>query len=88
MGDAVGGLSIGEVARRAEMAASRIRYYERRGLVPPPERRAGKRRYDARVLRRLAIIDAAQRVGSPRAMLPRTSGCDDSRCASSLRSRL
>jgi DNA-binding transcriptional MerR regulator len=63
MGDAVGGLSIGEVARRAEMAASRIRYYERRGLVPPPERRSGKRRYDPRVLRRLAIIDAAQRVG-------------------------
>ena len=57
------GLSIGEVARRAGMAVSRIRYYERRGLIPPPERQSGKRRYGAGVLRRLAIIDAAQRVG-------------------------
>jgi DNA-binding transcriptional MerR regulator len=56
-------LSIGEVARRSEMAASRIRYYETRGLIIAPERVSGKRRYDPRVLRRLAIIDAAQRVG-------------------------
>ena len=45
------------------MSASRIRYYEARGLVSLPERSAGKRRYSDEVLRRLAIIDAAQRVG-------------------------
>jgi len=45
------------------MTASRIRYYETRGLIDPPERYSGKRRYSPRVLRRLAIIDAAQRVG-------------------------
>jgi MerR family redox-sensitive transcriptional activator SoxR len=61
--DGARGLSIGEVGRRAEMAPSRIRYYEKRGLVPPPERHSGKRRYGPSVLRRLAIIDAAQRVG-------------------------
>jgi DNA-binding transcriptional MerR regulator len=56
-------LAIGQVAQRAGMSASRIRYYEARGILPPPERVAGKRRYSAEVLRRLAIIDAAQRVG-------------------------
>jgi DNA-binding transcriptional MerR regulator len=56
-------LAIGDVAERAGMSASRIRYYERRGLLPEPERAAGKRRYTEDVFRRLAIIDAAQRVG-------------------------
>jgi MerR family redox-sensitive transcriptional activator SoxR len=45
------------------MSTSRIRYYEARGLLPEPERAAGKRRYTEDVFRRLAIIDAAQRVG-------------------------
>jgi DNA-binding transcriptional MerR regulator len=56
-------LAIGEVAEGAGMSASRIRYYEGRGLLPEPERAAGKRRYSQDVFRRLAIIDAAQRVG-------------------------
>ena len=56
-------LAIGEVAGRAGMSTSRIRYYEARGLLPEPERAAGKRRYNQDVFRRLAIIDAAQRVG-------------------------
>ena len=56
-------MPIGEVAERAGMSASRIRFYEARGLVPEPERAGGKRRYGEEVLRRLAIIDAAQRVG-------------------------
>ncbi|MHB1834407.1 MAG: MerR family transcriptional regulator [Solirubrobacteraceae bacterium] len=55
--------AIGEVAERAGMSTSRIRYYEARGLLPEPERAAGKRRYTEEVFRRLAIIDAAQRVG-------------------------
>ena len=56
-------MAIGEVAERAGMSTSRIRYYETRGLLPEPERAAGKRRYGEEVFRRLAIIDAAQRVG-------------------------
>lgn len=56
-------LAIGEVAQRAGMSTSRIRYYEARGLLPEPERAAGRRRYTEDVFRRLAIIDAAQRVG-------------------------
>ena len=45
------------------MSTSRIRYYEARGLLPEPEREAGKRRYTEDVFRRLAIIAGAQRVG-------------------------
>jgi DNA-binding transcriptional MerR regulator len=56
-------MAIGEVAHQAGMSTSRIRYYEARGLLPEPERTAGKRRYGDDVFRRLAIIDAAQRVG-------------------------
>jgi DNA-binding transcriptional MerR regulator len=56
-------LAIGEVARRTGMSASRIRYYEAQGLLPEPERVAGKRTYGEDVFRRLTIIDAAQRVG-------------------------
>ncbi len=63
MSEVVRQLAIGEVAERAGMSTSRIRYYEARGLLPEPERAAGKRRYAEDVFRRLAIIDAAQRVG-------------------------
>ena len=56
-------LTIGEVARRAGVAASSIRYYERIGLLPQPDRLAGQRRYDAAVLGRLGFIGVAQSAG-------------------------
>ena len=56
-------LRIGEVAAQAGVRTSLIRYYERMGLLPAPLRVSGQRRYDATVLRRLAVIDVAQRAG-------------------------
>jgi MerR family transcriptional regulator, redox-sensitive transcriptional activator SoxR len=56
-------LTIGEVARRAGVATSSIRYYERIGLLPQPGRLAGQRRYDASVLGRLGFIGVAQSAG-------------------------
>lgn len=56
-------MRIGEVAEQAGVRTSLIRYYERIGLLPAPERESGQRRYDASVLRRLAVIDVAQRAG-------------------------
>lgn len=56
-------LTIGEVARRAGLNTSRIRFYEKAGVLPEPERVAGQRRYREDVLRRLSIIDVAQRAG-------------------------
>jgi MerR family transcriptional regulator, redox-sensitive transcriptional activator SoxR len=58
-----GAMRIGDVAQQAGVRTSLIRYYERIGLLPAPERVSGQRRYDASVLRRLAVIDVAQRAG-------------------------
>jgi MerR family transcriptional regulator, redox-sensitive transcriptional activator SoxR len=57
------GLGIGEVARRASLRPSTIRYYEKCGLVAEPQRTGGQRRYDRQVLERLAIIRFAKHVG-------------------------
>ena len=56
-------MRIGEAARRAGVKTSLLRYYEDIGLLPAPERLSGQRRYDQTVLRRLAVIDVAQRAG-------------------------
>ncbi|MEX2620821.1 MAG: ABC transporter substrate-binding protein [Egibacteraceae bacterium] len=56
-------LTIGEVAAIADVAASTLRYYERVGLLPPPGRQSGRRRYDPTVIQRLAVIDVAKRAG-------------------------
>ena len=56
-------LTIGEVARRAGVATSSIRYYERIGLLPEPERVSGQRRYRAEVLGKLGFIGVAQSAG-------------------------
>ena len=56
-------LTIGQVAQRAGLNTSHIRFYERTGVLPRPERVAGQRRYREEVLHRLSIIDVAQRAG-------------------------
>jgi MerR family transcriptional regulator, redox-sensitive transcriptional activator SoxR len=56
-------LTIGQVAERAGLNTSHIRFYERVGVLPAPERISGQRRYRSEVLHRLSIIDAAQRAG-------------------------
>jgi MerR family redox-sensitive transcriptional activator SoxR len=56
-------LSIGEVARRAGIRASAIRYYEQAGLLPALRRVSGQRRYDSSALDRLALIRFAQDAG-------------------------
>ena len=60
---AEGELLIGEVARRAGLRPSAIRYYESIGLLPEPERVAGRRRYSEEILRTLSVVAAAQRAG-------------------------
>jgi MerR family redox-sensitive transcriptional activator SoxR len=56
-------LTIGQVARRAGVNTSHIRFYERVGVLPQPERVSGQRRYRDEVVHRLSIIDIAQRAG-------------------------
>ncbi len=58
------GLTIGEVAREAGVPIETVRYYERRGLIPPPPRtRAGYRKYPADATRRIQFIRRAQGLG-------------------------
>src|SRR5687768_17006482 len=56
-------LTIGEVARRSGVAASALRFYEDRGLIASDREGGGQRRFAREVLRRIAFIVFAQRVG-------------------------
>ncbi len=56
-------LTIGETARRSGVAASALRFYEERGLISSERAGSGHRRFPRPVLRRIAFIVFAQRVG-------------------------
>lgn len=56
-------MTIGDVARQTGLNPSAIRYYERLGLLPEPDRVGGQRRYDREILTRLAVIRMAQEAG-------------------------
>ena len=56
-------ISIGEVARRAGLKASAIRYYESEGLLPKAGRVGGRRVYDESILDQLTFIDLSKRSG-------------------------
>ncbi len=64
-------MPIGEVARRAGLATSAIRYYERIGLLPRAPRTSGQRRYDAAVLEWLSFIALAREAGFTMAEIKR-----------------
>jgi MerR family redox-sensitive transcriptional activator SoxR len=56
-------MTIGEVSRRSGVAASALRFYEERGLITSERAGSGHRRYPRPVLRRIAFIVFAQRIG-------------------------
>jgi MerR family transcriptional regulator, redox-sensitive transcriptional activator SoxR len=56
-------LTIGQVAQRVGLRPSALRYYEDSGLLPPPDRLAGQRRYSPEVVDLLLLIRFCQRVG-------------------------
>jgi MerR family transcriptional regulator, redox-sensitive transcriptional activator SoxR len=56
-------LTIGEVARRSGVAASALRFYEERGMIRAERAGSGHRRFQRAVLRRIAFIVFAQRIG-------------------------
>jgi len=58
-------LSVGEVARRSGVAVSALHFYERKGLIRSLRTAGNQRRYARDVLRRLAVVRVAQRVGMP-----------------------
>lgn len=56
-------MTIGDLAERAGVATSAIRYYERRGLLAADARQSGQRRYRDESLRRLVFIGMLQDAG-------------------------
>jgi MerR family transcriptional regulator, redox-sensitive transcriptional activator SoxR len=91
-------LTIQEIAKRSGVAASALRFYEQRGLIKSQRSGAGHRRFARAVLRRIAFIVFAQRVGlaldeigAALAKLPSSrapTGTDWSRLSSEWRSRI
>ena len=58
-----GDLAISDVARVFGLRSSAIRYYEQIGILPPPMRKNGQRRYDKSALFRLAVVQRARETG-------------------------
>jgi len=56
-------LSVGEVARRSGVAVSTLHFYEAKGLISSSRTQGNQRRYARDVLRRVAFVRVAQRVG-------------------------
>jgi MerR family transcriptional regulator, redox-sensitive transcriptional activator SoxR len=56
-------MKIGELARRSDLNASAIRYYEKAGLLAPPHRVGGQRRYPDETLHRVLLICFASEMG-------------------------
>lgn len=64
-------LPIGEVARRAGLEPSAIRYYESEGVIPAARRVGGQRRYDASIFEWLSLIALAKEAGFTMAEIKR-----------------
>lgn len=58
-------LTVGEIARRSGVAVSALHFYEAKGLIHSFRNPGNQRRYPREVLRRVAIIKVAQRLGIP-----------------------
>src|ERR1044071_4533021 len=91
-------LSIGEIAHRSGVAASALRFYEDQGLISSRRTSGNQRQYQRSTLRRVAFVQAAQRVGLALSEIKRALGslpddrtptrADWSRLSKSWRSRL
>lgn len=62
-------LTVGEVALRSGVAVSAIHFYEAKGLIRSRRNTGNQRRYARDVLRRVAVIKVAQRIGIPLASI-------------------
>jgi DNA-binding transcriptional MerR regulator len=79
-------LTIGKLAAAGGVNTSAVRYYERRGLMPQPERVSGQRRYAPEAIARLRTIRAAQQAGlSLDEIAQLLNGAEDGAAAEALR---
>ena len=56
-------MSVGQIAKRADVKVSTLHFYEEKGLIESWRNEGNQRRYDRSVLRRIAIIKTAQQLG-------------------------
>jgi MerR family mercuric resistance operon transcriptional regulator len=79
------GIAIGELSRQTGCNVEAIRYYERIGLLPSPERQGRYRRYTAADVRRLTFVRRARELGftlaEARALLALSAIDGESACA-------
>src|ERR1700732_4009211 len=76
-------LTVGEVARRSGVAVSALHFYEAKGLIESERNAGNQRRYPRQVLRRVAIIKAAQQLGiSLRSIQEAFTALPEDRCPS------
>ncbi|SDT69316.1 redox-sensitive transcriptional activator SoxR [Jiangella sp. DSM 45060] len=68
-------LTVGELSQRSGVAVSALHFYERQGLITSRRTSGNQRRYKRAVLRRVALIRIAQRVGIPLAEINRALAC-------------
>lgn len=64
-------LTVGQVAERSGVSVSALHFYERQGLLSSRRTQGNQRRFDRSVLRRVAVIRAAQQAGIPLAVIHR-----------------
>jgi MerR family transcriptional regulator, redox-sensitive transcriptional activator SoxR len=62
-------LSVGEVAKRSGVAVSAIHFYEAKGMIRSRRTSGNQRRYSREIVRLVAVIKVAQRIGMPLAMI-------------------
>ncbi|MFY8274668.1 redox-sensitive transcriptional activator SoxR [Pseudoalteromonas sp. SSDWG2] len=67
-------LSVGTVAKRANVAISALHFYEKKGLIRSWRNQGNQRRYKRDVLRRIAVIKAAQKMGTTLEEIKETLG--------------
>ena len=58
-------LTVGQVAARSGVAVTALHFYESKGLIKSTRNQGNQRRYPRAVLRRVALIKVAQRLGIP-----------------------
>ncbi|MFD8750422.1 MerR family transcriptional regulator [Kitasatospora sp. NPDC059577] len=56
-------MTIGQLAEITDVPASAIRFWERHGLLPPPERQSGQRRYPPQAAERIVLLRKFQQAG-------------------------
>ncbi|MGF1735286.1 redox-sensitive transcriptional activator SoxR [Photobacterium satsumensis] len=56
-------MTVGQVAERSGVKVSTLHFYEEKGLIVSSRDQANRRRYDRQILRRIAVIKAAQNIG-------------------------